>query len=49
MSVTFVANGDGSGFFKLAEPIFARMAQRQWETNFNNLKDLLEAQAAGIV
>jgi len=34
-----------SGFIKLAEPIARRMLQRQFETNFANLKDLMEAQA----
>lgn len=33
------------GFFKLAEPIVAMVAQRQWDTNIANLKDLLEAQS----
>lgn len=52
---TFESAGDGktkitvhgeahaSGLFKLAEPIIERMAQRQWETSYENLKDLLEA------
>ncbi len=42
---TFVAKGETGGLFKLAEPIVARMINRQWETNVANLKDLLEAQA----
>jgi hypothetical protein len=33
------------GFFKLAEPLVVRMLNRQFETNFANLKDLLEAQS----
>jgi uncharacterized protein YndB with AHSA1/START domain len=45
--VSVVTEGETGGFFKLAEPIFARMLQRQYETNFANLKDLLEAQAEG--
>ena len=36
---------DPRGFFKLAEPIIARMLKRQAETDISNLKDLLEAQA----
>jgi hypothetical protein len=32
------------GFFKVAEPIVARTARRQYETNLSTLKDLLEAQ-----
>ena len=42
--VNFTAEGDAGGFFKLAEPILARMVRRQVETDFGNLKDLLEAQ-----
>jgi hypothetical protein len=34
---------DGHGFFKLAEPVFARMAARELETSLGHLKDLLEA------
>jgi uncharacterized protein YndB with AHSA1/START domain len=33
------------GFFKLAEPVIARMMDRQQDANLANLKDLLEAQA----
>ena len=33
------------GFFKFAEPIAIRMAKRQFEADFSNLKDLLESQA----
>jgi uncharacterized protein YndB with AHSA1/START domain len=40
-----VAEAEMSGFFKLAEPLFVRMMRRQFDTNFANLKDLLEAQA----
>ena len=43
--LTRVAEAEVSGVFKLAEPLFARMMRRQFETNFANLKDLLEAQA----
>jgi len=43
--VSVVVEGETGGFFKLGEPIFARMGKRQYETNFANLKDLLEAQA----
>jgi uncharacterized protein YndB with AHSA1/START domain len=34
---------DAHGFFKLAEPVFARMATRELEANLGHLKDLLEA------
>jgi uncharacterized protein YndB with AHSA1/START domain len=40
--VTFTLQGEAGGFFKLSEPIVARVTQRQWETNLANLKDLLE-------
>jgi uncharacterized protein YndB with AHSA1/START domain len=42
--VTLVAEYEVGGFYKLAEPIVARMARRQSEADFGNLKDLLEAQ-----
>ena len=41
--VTVITQGEPGGFFKLAEPIVVRMAKRQIETDFANLKDLLEA------
>jgi uncharacterized membrane protein len=34
---------EAHGFFKLAEPVFARMARREIRANLGNLKDLLEA------
>lgn len=34
---------DAHGFFKLAEPVFARMAGRELEASLGHLKDLLEA------
>ena len=40
--VTFALQGEPGGFFKLAEPLLARMLQRQWDTNLANLKDVLE-------
>jgi uncharacterized membrane protein len=43
--VTRKTKGDISGFFKMTEPLVTRMLKRQFETNFANLKDLLEAQA----
>ncbi len=42
--VTFALQGEPAGFFKLAEPLLARMLQRQWDTNLANLKDILEAE-----
>ena len=38
-----VAEAEMGGFFRLAEPLAVRMMRRQFETNFANLKDLLEA------
>jgi hypothetical protein len=34
---------DAHGFFKLAEPVFGRMARRDVTTSCEHLKDLLEA------
>jgi uncharacterized protein YndB with AHSA1/START domain len=36
------AEGEPGGFFKLAEPIVARAADRQMKGDFETLKDLLE-------
>lgn len=44
---TLVAEYEVGGFFKLAEPIIARIAQRQAEVDNANLKDLMEAQGEG--
>jgi uncharacterized protein YndB with AHSA1/START domain len=45
--ITHVIEGDPGGFFKLTGPIVARLMQRQWDTNFDVLKELLEAPAEG--
>ena len=42
----FVGEGDPGGFFKLAEPIVARTAERQFKSDFETLKDVLEGRAA---
>jgi hypothetical protein len=34
---------EAHGFFKVAEPVFARMARREWASSCATLKDLLEA------
>ena len=39
------AEGEPGGFFKLAEPLVARQAERQFKNDFATLKDLLEARA----
>ena len=41
--VTIQGEIEAAGFFKLAEPILARMSSRQVETDLQTLKDLLEA------
>ena len=38
---------EARGFLKLAEPIVARLTERQIEADLANLKDLLEAQTEG--
>lgn len=43
--VTLEAEADVSGVFKLAEPIVARTAQRQFDNNYLTLKDVLEVGA----
>ena len=45
--VTLVGEYEVGGFFKLAEPIVARMGQRQADADFAMLKDLVEAQGEG--
>jgi hypothetical protein len=43
----FTAQGEveAHGFFRLAEPLFARIAGREWAASCLVLKDLLEAEA----
>ncbi len=43
--VTIAGELETTGFFKLAEPILARITKRQVENDVATLKDLLEAQA----
>ncbi len=43
--VTIAGDLETTGFFKLAEPILARITKRQVENDIATLKDLLEAQA----
>ena len=40
---TMTLGRDAHGFFKLAEPVFARMARRDLAASAEHLKDLLEA------
>lgn len=41
----FVGEGEPGGFFKLAEPVVARVAERQFKNDFETLKDILEGGA----
>ena len=43
---TMETDMDAHGFFKLAEPVFARMARRKAVSSCETLKELLEAEAA---
>lgn len=40
--INYTIEGEMKGIFKFADSILARMIQRQIETDFSNLKDLLE-------
>ena len=42
--VKAIVEGDASGFFKLAEPLMARMVQRSVDSDYQNLKRILEQQ-----
>jgi polyketide cyclase/dehydrase/lipid transport protein len=46
-SFTVTGELDAHGFFRLAEPVFARIAGRELEANLGHLKDLLEASSEG--
>ena len=41
--LTATAETDAHGFFKLAEPVFARMARRDFVASAEQLKDILES------
>ena len=41
--VTVHGEADVGKIFSLADPLVERMAQRQWEASFENLKDVLES------
>ena len=40
--VSIMFKADPGGLFKMAGPIFGRVAKQQWESNLATLKDLLE-------
>lgn len=44
--LSFIGEGEPGGFFKLAEPIVARVAERQFKNDFETMKDILEGSAA---
>jgi hypothetical protein len=43
--LTGILELEAAGLFSLAEPVFARMASRELETNLGHLKDLIESEA----
>ena len=43
--VNTTIEGEPGGFFKLAEPLIVTMAKRQSQSDLDNLKDLMEANA----
>jgi uncharacterized protein YndB with AHSA1/START domain len=42
--LTAVFDGEPGGFFKIGEPILARIAKKQFQTQLDTAKELLEAQ-----
>ncbi len=47
--VTGTFEGEPGGFFKLGEPIVARIAKKQFQAQFDPLKELLEARTPAEV
>ena len=43
--VSFTSVAEPGGFFKLAEPLLVSLVKRQFQADFANLKDLMEAHA----
>ena len=43
--VNTTAEGEPGGFFKLAEPLIVSMGKRQFQSDLDNLRDLMEANA----
>lgn len=41
-AVKAIVEGDSSGFFKLAEPLMARIVQRSVDADYQNLKRIME-------
>lgn len=46
--LTMTAVGEPGGFFKLAESLVVNMAKRSFKTDFQNLKEMLEAHAENL-
>jgi hypothetical protein len=44
--INFTLEGEPGGFFKLAEPIVARTSKRQVQSDFETLKEILEARGS---
>lgn len=47
--VTSTLDGEPGGFFKIGEPILARIAKKQFQTQLDTLKELLEARTPAEV
>jgi hypothetical protein len=43
--LTYVAEGEPGGFFRLAGPLLERAGRRQFRADLQSLKDMLEAEA----
>ena len=43
--VNAVIEAEPGGFFRVAEPLLVSIAKRQFQSDFDNLKDLMEAEA----
>ena len=43
--LTYVAEGEPGGFFRLAGPLLERAGKRQFRADLHSLKDMLEAEA----
>jgi uncharacterized protein YndB with AHSA1/START domain len=43
--LTYVAEGEPGGFFRLAQPLLERAGRRQFRADLQSLKDMLEAEA----
>jgi uncharacterized protein YndB with AHSA1/START domain len=44
--LTFTGEGEPGGFFKLAEPVVGKVAERQFKNDFETMKDILEGSAS---